>query len=108
MTVHFGPLPLANIVPFMLTAAFATVLYTWVYNPTGGTILLAILLHAASNAASQWLGALFTKSGLAEPQQGLAGFLASSSWINMIAYGLVALLLIVATRGRLGYRAQPV
>jgi membrane protease YdiL (CAAX protease family) len=107
LTVNFGPLPLANYVPFMLTAAFATVIYTWVYNNTGGSILLAILLHAASNAASQWLGTLFTQSGLQPPQEGVAGFLASTHWINVIAYGLVALLLIIATRGRLGYQYQP-
>jgi hypothetical protein len=41
------------------------------------------------------------------PTVGLAGFLASTSWINVIAYGLVALILIVMTRGRLGYRQQP-
>jgi membrane protease YdiL (CAAX protease family) len=105
-TVHFGPLPLANIVPFMLTAACATFIYTWVYNYTGGSIMLAILLHAASNAASGWLGTLIQEAGLPEPQVGLASFLASTSWINVIAYGLVALLLILATRGRLGYRSR--
>jgi uncharacterized protein len=104
MTVNFGPLPLANYVPFMLTAAFGTVIYTWVYNRTGGSILLAILLHAASNAASGWLTVLLEKSGLQVPTVGLAGFLASTSWINVIAYGLVALLLILATGGRLGDR----
>jgi membrane protease YdiL (CAAX protease family) len=106
LTVQFGPLPLANIVPFMLTAVFATFIYTWVYNNTGGSILLAILLHAASNAASQWLGTLLSESGLQPPQAGAAGFLATTNWINVIAYGLVALVLIVATRGRLGYRPE--
>jgi membrane protease YdiL (CAAX protease family) len=106
LTVNFGPLPLANYVPFMLTAVFATFIYTWVYNNTGGSILLAILLHAASNAASQWLGTLLSESGLQPPQEGFAGFLATTNWINVIAYGLVALLLIVATRGRLGYRLE--
>jgi hypothetical protein len=104
LTVNFGALPLANYVPFMLTAVLATIIYTWVYNNTGGSILLAILLHAASNAATQWLGTLLSESGLQQPQQGLAGFLAITSWINVIAYGLVALLLIVATRGRLSYQ----
>jgi membrane protease YdiL (CAAX protease family) len=103
-TVQFGPLPAANIVPFMLTAAFATVIYTWLYNQTGGSVMLAILLHAASNATTGWLTTLLKESGLQEPAVGLAGYLASTGWINVIAYGLTALLLIVATRGRLGYR----
>jgi len=107
LTVNFGPLPLANMVPFMLTAAFATVIYTWVYNNTGGSILLAMLLHAASNASSGWLGTLIVTSGVPVPDQGVRGFLATSSWINVIAYGLVALLLIVVTRGRLGYQLNP-
>jgi membrane protease YdiL (CAAX protease family) len=77
-TVYFGPLPLANIVPFMITAAFATFIYIWVYNHTGGSILLAILLHAASNAVSGWLGTLLQEAGLSEPNTGLGGFLAST------------------------------
>jgi membrane protease YdiL (CAAX protease family) len=104
MTKNFGPLPLANYVPVMLTAALATVIYTWVYNRTGGSVLLAILLHAASNATAGWISKLFTEVGMAPPTAGLAGFLASTNWINVIAYGVVALILIVATRGRLGYR----
>jgi membrane protease YdiL (CAAX protease family) len=108
MTMNFGPLPLANYVPFMLTAALATFIYTWVYNHTGGSILLAILLHAASNATSGWFGRLFSEAGIEPPTVGLAGFLASTSWINVIAYGIVALLLIVATRGRLGYSPDSV
>jgi uncharacterized protein len=107
MTKNFGPLPLANYVPFMLTAALATVIYTWVYNRTGGSVLLAILLHAASNATAGWLTTLLAEIGTEPPTAGLAGFLASTIWINVIAYGLVALILIVTTRGRLGYRQQP-
>jgi uncharacterized protein len=104
MAMNFGPLPLANYVPFMLTAAFATVIYTWVYNHTGGSILIAILLHAASNATAGWLTTLLAQTGLQLPTLGLAGFLASTTWINVIAYGLVALILIGTTRGRLGYQ----
>jgi len=103
-TALYGPLPLANLLPFILTAALATFIYTWVYNNTGGSILIAILLHAASNASTGWLTALIKESGIAVPDHGLLGLLANTSWINVIAYGLVALLLIVLTRGRLGYQ----
>jgi uncharacterized protein len=105
MTLNFGPLHLANYVPFMLTAALAAVIYTWVYNHTGGSVLLAILLHAASNAISGWLGALLTETGL---QSRRRAWRASSHQqarsTGSLAYGLVALLLVVTTRGRLGYR----
>ncbi len=102
MTINFGPLPLANYVPFMLIAMLTTVLYTWVYNNTDGSVLMAMLFHAAGNAATNWLTALFRDAGLPEPQSGVAGWLASTTWINVIAYGLAALLLVVLTRGRLG------
>ncbi len=105
-TVNFGPLPLANILPFMLTAALATVIYTWVYNRTGGSVLLAILLHASSNAASVWLGTLLEETGIGTSSEGVAAYLISSYWVNVIAYGLAALLLVIATRGRLGFTSE--
>ena len=46
------------------------------------------------------------RNGLQAPTIGLAGYLASTGWINVIAYGLVALLLIGGTRGRLGYELR--
>ena len=102
MTINFGPLPLANYVPFMLIALPGTMLYTWVYNKTNGSILIAMLMHGASNAASVWLTTLLRDPGLEVPQAGVAGFLMSTNWIMVITYGLVALLLVVLTRGRLG------
>jgi uncharacterized protein len=38
-----------------LTVASAFI-YTWVYNHTGGSLLVAVLLHGAINAASGLLG----------------------------------------------------
>lgn len=99
-----GPLTPAQVAPFILTAVAATFLYTWIFNRTSGSVLLAMLTHAASNAASQWLTILIDQSGLALPQTGLAGRLVGDYWINVFAYGAAALLLIALTRGRLGAR----
>lgn len=105
-TIMLGPLRPDQVPPFVVTAVAATFLYTWMFNRTGGSVLLAMLTHAAGNAASQWLTALTEQGGLVLPQAGLASWLIDSYWLNGIAYGAVALLLIVLTRGRLG-AAQP-
>jgi membrane protease YdiL (CAAX protease family) len=101
-TILLGPLTPAQLPPFILTAVGATVLYTWIYNRTGGSLLLVMLMHAAGNAASQWLNALLVHGGLALPQTGLAGWLLADNWLNVLAYGAAALLVIALTRGRLG------
>jgi membrane protease YdiL (CAAX protease family) len=103
-TALFGPLPFADLLPFIVTNLFATVLYTWVYNHTGGSILIAILMHAASNAASGWLTTLLQETQLTPPETGWLGYVTAHQWLNVIAFGLAALVLIVITRGRLGYR----
>jgi membrane protease YdiL (CAAX protease family) len=105
-TTLYGPLPFADLLPFILTAALATVLYTWVYNHTGGSILIAMLMHAASNATTAWLTALLKATGLATPETGWVGYLVDHGWLNVIAFGLAAALVVVLTRGQLGYQAE--
>ena len=79
-----------------LTIASAFI-YTWVYNHTGGSVLIAALLHGAINGSSGFLG----------PRGLLPGF---DDALHLHKYGAlalgftaVALVLIAATRGRLGY-----
>jgi len=36
-------------VPFVISAFALSVLLTWVYNSTGGSLLLVVLLHATAN-----------------------------------------------------------
>ena len=81
----------------VLTLASAFV-YTWLFNNTGGSILFAAMLHAAINMGS----------GLVT---GLVPGLEDASNVQMygaaaIALVTVALVLIAATRGRLGYPTE--
>jgi membrane protease YdiL (CAAX protease family) len=112
---HLPALPLLlspfapeKILPFVLTAVAGTFLYTWLFNHTRGSVLLAMLAHASGNAATQGLTALLGQSGLAVPESGVSGWLVASGWLNTIAYGAAALLLLALTRGRLGAGATPV
>ena len=70
-----------------------TVVITWVFNQTQGSLLLAMLGHAALDA--------FTASYLFSSTLALdtSGFLSV-----VVGFGGVGLLLIVITRGRLGYQ----
>jgi membrane protease YdiL (CAAX protease family) len=79
----------------VLTIASAFV-YTWVFNNTGGSILLAALLHAAINMSS---GLVLDLVPGMEDAFGVQLYGAVA-----IACVIVALVLVVATRGRLGYR----
>lgn len=103
-TALYGPLPFADLLPFILTAVLATFLYTWVYNHARGSILIAMLLHAASNAASGWLTKLLEETHLTPPETGWLGYIAAHQWLNVIAFGLAAALVVILTRGRLGYQ----
>jgi uncharacterized protein len=74
--------------------------YTWVFNNTDGSILLVALLHAAINMSS---GLVLDLVPGMEDAFGVQLYGAVA-----IACVIVALVLVVATRGRLGYRAERV
>lgn len=44
-----GILPLASLVPFFAMVIILSIIFTWLYNRTGGSVLLVVLLHAAVN-----------------------------------------------------------
>lgn len=97
------PFGLVTFVTFMLTGIAGTFIYTWIYNHARGSIFIAILIHAAANAATGVLNQLVP----AHPSlSGLATALYNDNWDLVIAFGAVAVLLIVCTRGRLGYKAE--
>jgi uncharacterized protein len=71
---------------------------TWIYNNTGGSILLMILLHSSSNAAIS-VGSRVLPASLSA---GLNAFV-FSGWIPAIATTILAVIALLVTRGKLSY-----
>jgi uncharacterized protein len=75
---------------FTLAVLPIAIILSWVFNNTKGSLLLAILAHASINTFSAYIGPIF-------PAQ------AGSELGGLIGFGIAAVLIIVLTRGRLGY-----
>lgn len=101
-TPMLGPFTINGFIIFVLTAVAGTFIYTWIFNNTGGSVWIAMLLHSSSNAASKLV------SELVPTDVELTGWMKmlESGWINVIAFWSIALVLVIATRGRLGFRAS--
>jgi uncharacterized protein len=102
-TQILGPFSLPNYAGFLFVAIAATFFYTWIFNRTRGSVLLATLTHGFGNAAGG-LVALLIPAHLVV--SGWAAAIVNGSWqgMNVISFGVCALLLLVFTRGRLGYQ----
>jgi uncharacterized protein len=81
-------------VAFVITVLAYAVIFTWVFNNTRGSLLLAILLHASINTAPTMLLLLFPS---------FKGTLLFSLSL-LLAWIVAAVLIIAATRGRLSYQ----
>ena len=101
-TPLLGPFSWDGFIGFVITAAAATFIYTWLFNNTCGSVLLAILLHAASNAATN----LLTQITPNTPLPTFGSIPLNFSLINVIAFSLVAIVLIVFTKGSLSYQQE--
>jgi uncharacterized protein len=100
-----GTFALPFILGWMATVVAATFLYTWIFNHTGGSLLIAILVHAGSNASSTLMNALVPE----EPAlTGWRAAIYTSDWnlANLIPFATAAALLLLMTGGRLGYRGD--
>ena len=88
------PPTIANMVMFTLMITALTVIMTWVFNHGNGSLLLTMLMHASFNTFANKVGAplfpapIFNEYGLLPVLIGFTG---------------TAIVLIIATRGRLGY-----
>jgi len=84
-----GGLNFSGIAVFAIAAVSFSVVITWVFNRTGGSVLLAILLHCSLNF-SQGLNTVMFPAA------------ANNEVAPVTALVIAALVLIVVTRGRLG------
>lgn len=84
---------LTNLSIFMLLVLSLAIILTWIFNHTRGSIFAALLAHAGVNTPQVALVPLF-------PAVGVTGL----NLAALIAFGVPALLIVILTRGRLGYR----
>lgn len=90
-----------QMVLLVIVAIPTRMIMTWVFNNTKGSILIAILLHAALDASNS--GSDFIKHLLSASQLGSYG-LASALLFPLVA----AVLLLIFTKGRLSYKPDRV
>jgi uncharacterized protein len=76
---------------FTITAITFTIVITWVFNNTQASVLLAILVHSSIDTFTIPLAAIFPAWAMA------------SALPLTIGFGVVAVALMVLTRGRLDY-----
>jgi membrane protease YdiL (CAAX protease family) len=89
------PPTIANMVMFIVMTTALTVIMVWVFNNAKGSLLVTMLMHASFNTfANRIVSPLFSAPILNE--YGLLPVL--------VGFSAVALLLVVLTRGRLGYQ----
>jgi membrane protease YdiL (CAAX protease family) len=82
-----------NFPVFFLMVISLAIIFTWIFNHTGGSIFTAILAHASVNTPELTLVPLFLSIDMIGLHRaGLVGF------------GAAALLIVILTRGRLGYQ----
>jgi len=91
---------ITNFSIFFLMVVALTIIFTWVFNHTRGSIFIASLLHTAIDTPQLvWLP-LFLDVGQSNSTVGET----SLDLALLITFGVLALLIVILTRGRLGYQ----
>jgi membrane protease YdiL (CAAX protease family) len=85
-----GGSDLLAIVKFCIFAIASAIIFTWVFNNTKGSVLMAALVHATIDAP------FLPFSVLLGPSEAMNGML--------LGFGALALVVVALTRGRLGYQ----
>jgi membrane protease YdiL (CAAX protease family) len=96
-----GAFTIPSFLGIILDGMAFSVVVTWVFNNTQGSILMAILMHGAPNAAVALGGAAL----LPATMPAWVHTVVYSSGIGVLSYGVFAIALVILTRGRLSYRS---
>jgi CAAX protease family protein len=86
-----GGLSASGVIVFLLAAVIFSVLITWAFNHTAGSLLIAILIHTAINFTQAFTSDLFPAAAYNEV-------------VPVAVFGAAAVLIVAATRGRLGFK----
>jgi membrane protease YdiL (CAAX protease family) len=98
-----GMLNIYNLLMYLLFITFWTIVMTWVFNNTHGSVLIAILLHTSVDAFPNGiLWPLLPTSNTVTSYGVLVGYFGM-----VIGMGVSALAVIALTRGRLSYQHHP-
>jgi membrane protease YdiL (CAAX protease family) len=84
---------LANFPVFMLAVVSLAIIMTWIYNHTGGSIFTAILAHTSVNIVEVLLIPRYLSLDEISLHRAL-----------LTGFGVIALLVLILTHGRLGYQ----
>jgi len=87
-----GGLSAATLATFVATVLSVAVILTWIFNHTGGSVLLAMVAHSSVNTSQAVLNPLFPA--------------VNSDLNGLIGFGILAIAILVGTHGRLGYPRQ--
>lgn len=94
---------LMNFFMFVLMVMALNILFSWVFNGTQGSILTASLLHTAVDAPQMVWIPLFLDVGATNTNAGEMGL----NLAYLIVFGVAALMILIFTRGRLGFPSSP-
>jgi uncharacterized protein len=86
-----GGLSVSGVIVFLLAVVSFSVLITWAFNNTGGSLLIAILIHTAINFTQGLTSDLFPAAAYNEV-------------VVVAVFGTAAVIVVIATRGRLGFK----
>ena len=84
-----GGMSATTLVIFLVTVLSIAIILTWIFNHTGGSVFVAMIAHSSVNTSQVVLNPLFPS--------------VNSDLNGLIGFGILAIAILVATRGRLGY-----